>query len=443
MEIVILILLILFNGIFSMSEMALVSARKSRLEAQAKAGDTRARVALGLAEAPNRFLSTVQVGITVIGILTGIYSGASLTEPLQRVLEGIRVLQPYAHPLAVGVVVVVITYLSVVVGELLPKQIGLTHPEGIAKAMAGPMNGLSRLVTPFIWLLTASSDFFIRLFRIQAAEGSQVTEEEIKSLLEEGASEGAIEEIEHDIVKNVFGLGDRRIAALMSNRLEIIWLDVEAGVESNLQKVLTHKHSAYPVCKGSIDQVVGILYTKDLLAENLRAQLSQLNALKREPLFLAENSKVYFVLEKFRQTGTYHGIVVDEYGGVSGLITINDIFNALVGDGATSQELEQLIISRSDGSFLVDAGMDFDEFADFFSLTEFHLKELGEASRRDFQTVGGLVLHILHDIPQTGESMTWQGLRFEVVDMDKSRIDKLLVQRILPDAPSGKGHLPY
>ncbi len=431
MEILILILLILLNGVFSMSEIALVSSRKSRLEAEVKQGNARAKAALELAESPNRFLSTVQVGITLIGILTGIYSGQSLTVPIQSFLEGFESLRPYAHTISVGLVVVVITYLSVVVGELLPKQIGLTNPEGITKTMAGPMNLLSRLVSPFIWLLSASSSFLIKIMNIRPSDDNLVTEDEIKALMEEGASEGTIQEIEHDIVKNVFHLGDRRIGSLMTHRQDIVWLDVADDLPTNKEKILHHKQTLYPLCRGSIDEVLGMLYSIDLLGMNLDEQLLRLEELKQEALFIPENSKAYYVLEKFKECRIHNAIIVDEYGGVMGMVTINDIFDALVGDIAQDSQSEYEITPRADGSYLIDAQIPFEEFLDYFSVPYPNRKEFA-----GFHTLGGFALNILNGLPNTGDVFQWSEYVFEIVDMDKSRIDKILFRK--PGADSSK-----
>lgn len=404
-----------------MAEIALVSSRKVRLEAEAKQGNARARVALELANSPNRFLSTVQIGITLIGIVTGVYSGSHLTTDLQSYLVQFEWIRPYSETVAVIVVVMATTYLSVVIGELLPKRIGLTNPEKIAKVMAGPMNWLSRITLPFIWLLSVSNDLLIRLLGIKPSSDNQVTEEEIKAIMQEGASEGTIEEIEYDIVKNVFSTGDKRLSSLMTIRRDIIWLDVEDSPQENQRKILEYKHTAYPVCRGSIDNVLGIIYLKDLLDFIMQGHASPLRTLKKDALFLPENSKAYHALEKFMETGIQQAIVVDEYGGVAGLITINDVFGALVQDISEEDTLSEEITPRPDGSYLIDAQLSFDEFARRFGIPNSERKELS-----GFNTLAGFVIHILHDIPKTGDRFIWKDHSFEIVDMDKSRIDKIL-----------------
>ncbi|WP_184172953.1 hemolysin family protein [Rhabdobacter roseus] len=425
MELLIILLLVLLNGIFSMSEIALVSSRKSRLESSARNGDKQAQAALDLANSPNRFLSTVQIGITLIGILTGVYSGDKLTADLESTLAAVPVpfIQPYSHPLAVGLVVLLITYLSLVLGELVPKRIGMANPEAISKFMATPMNFLSRLTSPFIVLLSFSSDLIIRLLNIKQSESS-VTEEEIKSLIQEGTTGGVFEEIEQEIVHNVFQLGDRRVTSLMTNRQEILWLDVEDSVEVNKAKVYASKHAIYPLCRDTIDNVMGLIYIKDLIGDDIDQQLSNLNAIKREPVYLPESNRAYQALEKFKEQRVYFGIIVDEYGGVLGVVTMYDIMDALVGDISEADEFETEITEREDGSFLIDAQLPFDDFIQVFNVS------LPESERKElvgFNTLGGFVLHVLEDIPETGETFSWKHFDFEVVDMDKSRIDKLLV----------------
>ena len=423
MEILIILLLTILNGVFSMSEIALVSSRKSRLEAAAKNGDRRAQVALDLASSPNRFLSTVQIGITLIGILLGIFSGDKLTTDAQNLVAQVTVLQPYAHTIAVVLVLLLLTYLSLVLGELVPKRIGLSNPEGIAKTMASPMILLSKVTAPFIALLTVSSDLLIKLLRIQP-DDSIVTEDEIKSLVQEGTSGGSIEEIEQEIVQNVFLLGDRRITSLMTNRQEIVYLDLQDEPTQNRAKLLEYRHSVFPLCNGGVDEVVGLIYTKYLLGTDLENELTRLADMKRDVLFIPENNRAYQVLERFRERKQYVGMIVDEYGGVLGIVTLNDILDALVGDINDEDEADYEIQPRDDGSFLIDAQLPFEEFLTHFSIT------LSTLDRRDltgFDTLGGFALHIIKDIPKTGETFTWQHYRFEIVDMDKSRIDKILM----------------
>ncbi|HEX8328581.1 MAG TPA: hemolysin family protein [Hymenobacter sp.] len=421
MEILIILLLAVLNGVFSMSEIALVSSRKSKLETEAKQGNARAQAALSLANEPNRFLSTVQIGITLIGILMGVFSGAGLTATVQRWIAGFEPLRPYSHSIAVVLTVGLITYLSVVVGELLPKRIGLVNPEGISKAMTRPMSMLARVAAPFIWLLETSSDLLMRLLPIKPNENNAVTQDEIRSMVREGASEGTIQEVEHNIVNNVFNLGERRVGSLMTARQDMVWLNLNDDVATNKQKVLARVSSMYPVCRGTLDDMQGVVYLADLLQPSLEEQLGRLPELKRDPLYLPTNSKAYQALEQFKEARTHQGIVVNEFGDVMGLVTINDLFDALVGDVPLPDEDEPDIVQREDGSYLIDAQLPFEEFVERFDVPGPEREGLA-----GFHTLGGFVLHVLSAVPKAGEQFTWQGHQFEIIDIDKGRIDKIL-----------------
>lgn len=407
-----------------MSEIALVSSRKTKLEILSKNGDKRAQAALDLANSPNRFLSTVQIGITLISILTGIFSGDSLTGGLRATLMGWGLPEQYADEIAVGLVVLIIGFVQLVLGELVPKRIGMANPEAIAKVMAAPMNILSKITSPFIWLLTICSDLIFKILGIQQSENS-VTEEEIKSIIQEGATGGAIDEIEQEIVQNVFHLGDRKITTLMTSRNEITMLDIDDSVEENKDKVMEFKHSVYPVCNDGVDNIIGLLYIKDLLGKNLDEELQKLESLLKEPLFIPENNHAYQALEKFREERIHMGIIVDEYGSVLGIITLNDILDALVGDISVHDEFEYDIHEREDGSFLVDASLPFDDFLNHFEIQISNRKEY-----TGFDTLGGFALNILKEIPDTGDKFEWEDYEFEIIDMDKNRIDKILVMKI-------------
>ena len=424
MEIIIILLLVLLNGVFSMSEIALVSARKSKLETAARNGDRQAQAALDLSSTPTRLLSTVQIGITLIGILLGIYSGDSLTAPVQTYLEQFELVKTYSHLLAVGLVVLLTGYVSLVLGELVPKRIGMSNPEGIAKLMATPMTILSKITQPFIWLLGASSDVIIKALRLKPKDNS-VTGEEIKSLMEEGKSGGTIEEIEQEIVQNVFHLGDRRITSLMTNRQEVVYLDLDDEVTENKQRIVEHKHSTYPLCKDGLDNIIGLIYVKDMLGEDLDVALTELEKYKRDILYIAENNKAYQALEKFQEKRIHFATIVDEYGAVLGVVTLNDILDALVGDLSVTDEFDFEIFEREDGSYLIDAQLPFEDFLNHFEITAENKKDLV-----GFDTLGGFAMHIIEDIPETGEKFVWQNFEFEIVDMDKSRIDKILMTRL-------------
>ncbi|MES2005328.1 MAG: hemolysin family protein [Bacteroidota bacterium] len=417
-EVIILLVLILINGLFSMAEIALVSARKARLEAQAQRGDPDARRALSLANHPETFLSTVQIGITLIGVLTGIYSGDSFKIPLQEWLAKFDLLAPYSSTLATALIVVVLTYLSLVLGELVPKRLGLSNPERIAKSVAGPMRIVTAIMYPFIWLLSISANLIIRLLNIKTND-NQVTEEEIKAIISEGTEHGAIEEAEQDIIERVFHLSDRNITSLMTHRSEITWIDgskTVAQVRKEMQEVI---HSVYPVCEEDIDHIKGVVTIKGLFAADMNATVFSIMG---EAMYVPENNTAYQVLEKFKQTKIHQCFIVDEYGSVQGLMTLNDILEAIVGDIPQEEDEKYEIIKRADGSFLIDAQIPFYDFLSHFDKTEWMME-----GDQDFDTLGGFIIHELEKIPITGDTMEWKIFTFEIVDMDNHRIDKILV----------------
>ena len=299
----------------------------------------------------------------------------------------------------------------------------ISNPEAIAKFMAAPMNVLSRITSPFIWLLTKCSDLIIKVLGIGVSDSS-VTEEEIKSMIQEGTTGGAIDEIEQEIVQNVFHLGDRKITSLMTNRSDVMFLDIEDSVKENKDKIIESKHSVYPICKGDIDNIIGLLYIKDLLGKDLNVELETLEKFGKEPLFIPENNQAYQALEKFREERIHMGIIVDEYGSVGGIITLNDILDALVGDISVDDEFEYDIHEREDGSFLVDASLPFDDFLNHFDIQINNRKEY-----TGFDTLGGFALHILQEIPDTGDTFEWEDYEFEIIDKDKNRIDKILLKK--------------
>ncbi len=423
-EVIIVLILILINGVFSMAEMALISSRKTRLEMLAKHGDAKAKLALKQADNPTKFLSTVQIGITVIGILTGIFSGESIADGLELYLSSIPLLDPYSHSLSVAILVVIITYFSLVLGELVPKQIALSNAEKISSYLALPMDWVSKITSPFIWLLTKSGNTLIKVLNIKKSSDSLVTEEEIKALVEEGIQAGTIDEVEQDIVDRVFHLGDRQVASLMSQRNELVWLNVEDSNEINFNKIKEHKHSAYPVCEGNLDQVLGIVYVKDILHEMIDQQEINFKNLSKTILFFPESIKAYKALDRFKESKIHYGLVVDEFGSAQGIITINDILDAIVGN--ISDEFDYEITKREDGSYLIDAQLPFMDFLKHFDI--YHKEE-----NIDFHTLGGLLIYLAKRIPKTGDLFTWNNYKFEIVDMDGNRIDKVLVQALEDD----------
>lgn len=424
LEILIILGLILLNGLFSMSEIALLSARKARLESQANKGDAEAKAALTLANHPDSFLSTVQIGITLIGILTGIFSGEKIKVQIVIWLQSFDFTKPYSNTLATVIVVIIITYLSLVLGELLPKRIGLSKPEVIAKAVAGPMKIISIITFPFIWLLSKSTNFLSKLLRIRTTD-THVTEEEIKAIISEGTEQGTIEEAEQEIIERVFHLGDRNITSLMTHRTDIMWLDAAKKVGTVKKEMVDVIHSVYPVCEGNIEALKGMVSVKDLL---LHSDETILSSIMKQPMYVPENITAYQVLEKFKQTKIHHCFIVNEYGSIEGLITLNDILEAIVGDIPQPDEESYEITERADGSLLIDAQIPFYDFLHKIDKTDW-MKE-GE---QDFDTLAGFILHELKKIPTTGNTLLWRGYQFEIVDMDHNRIDKVLVTAVVAE----------
>ncbi|MFN2437554.1 MAG: hemolysin family protein, partial [Chitinophagaceae bacterium] len=366
MEILLLLGLVLLNGVFSMSEIALVSARKARLEAQANKGNKRAKEALELASHPDRFLSTVQIGITLIGILTGIISGENLTDDFVRFLNQFKILQPYSNGLATTLIVIILTYFSLVLGELVPKRLGLSRPEAIAKTMAQPMNFLSVITHPFIWLLSKSSSLIVKLFNIKT-DNNQVTEEEIKAIISEGTEHGAIEEAEQEIIERVFHLGDRNISSLMTHRSDMVWFDINDNEEKIREKISKEPHSVYPICDGDIDNMKGVVSIKDIYVAD---DLTLFKDLMKPALFIPDNNTAYQVMEKFKLSRIHSCFVVDEYGSIRGMITLNDILEAIIGDMPQPDDMEDYeILQRDDGTYLIDAQIPFYNFLSRFNKT--------------------------------------------------------------------------
>lgn len=420
MEILILLILIFVNALFVMSEIALVSVRKGRLEAMSNRGDEKAKAALDLAENPEKFLSTAQIGITLISILTGVYSGEKFSKDLKPIVEQIEVLKPYAETISTVIIVVLVTFLSIVFGELIPKRIGMLRAEKIAKAVAFPMNILSKIAYPIVWLLNGITNLIFKLFNIKVSSDSAVTEEEIKAMISEGSEHGTIEEEEKDIIERVFHLGDRSITSLMTHRTDIQWLDVSSTVEDVKNKFDDIIFSSYPVCEEIVDNIKGIINVKDLVKAKATTLLKDL---AKPAMFVPENNTAYQLLEKFKATKIHSCFIVNEYGTLEGMITLNDILEAIVGDVPQSGQEEYEIITRQDGTYLVDAQIQFYNFLSHFEKTEWVNED-----EHDFDTLAGFVLHELEHIPKTGETFDWRGFQFEIIDMDGQRIDKLLVK---------------
>lgn len=420
-EILIILLLILVNGLLAMAEIAIVSARKTRLRQLANEGDKSARAALELADSPNRFLSTVQVGITLVGIFAGAFGGATLAQYLAMSLRTIPGLAPYSTALSLGIVVAAITYLSLVIGELVPKRLALHSPERIASLIARPMRILSTLAAPIVYLLSVSTEAVLAILGIESSAGAPVTEEEIQVLVEQGAEAGMIEEAERDMVASIFRLGDRRVEALMTPRTEITWIDINDPPDVIRGTIEASNHSRLPVCDDSLDNVLGIVLVKDLLSQSMAGETLDLRAVMKRPLYVPETMPALKVLELFKQTGMHMALLIDEYGGIDGLVTVVDILEAIVGDIPTPEELvAPPIVQRDDGSWLIDGLLPIDEFKELFQIR--HLPD-----EDSYQTLGGFIVLHIGRIPAPSDHFEWDGLRFEVVDMDGNRVDKVLV----------------
>ncbi len=420
MEIFILLVLILVNGLFVMSEIALVSARKARLESQAEKGDRKAKAALDLSNNPELFLSAAQIGITLIAILTGVYSGERFGKYLQPYIENIEAFKPYAQTISTTIIVIIVTFLSIIFGELIPKRIGLLRAERIAKLVAGPMYFFAKLTGPIVWLLNKVSNIFFSIFNIQRSKQDAVTEEEIKAMVTEGTEAGTIEEAEQEIIERVFHLGDRNITSLMTHRSDIIWFNLDDNEEKIREKIMSEPHSIYPICDGDIDQLKGVVSIKDLYVAD---DFTLFKDLMRPAMFVPENNTAYQIMEKFRESKIHSCFIVDEYGSVLGMITLNDILEAIIGDINEPDILDYEITEREDGTYLIDGQIPFYDFLTYFEKASW----LNEGEH-EFDTLAGFVLHELERIPVAGDKIEWKGFTIEVIDMDGHRIDKVLVK---------------
>lgn len=424
-EIIIILVLILLNGILSASEIAIVSSRKARLQANGEKSPGAAK-ALELKENPNQFLSTIQIGITLIGILTGFFSGGSISSYLASIFVNITLLAPYSNTLAIGLVIFLITYLSLVIGELVPKRIGMAIPEKYAAVIALPMDVLSKIVRPFVWALSISTDFIVRLLNIKVSKNT-VTEEEIKALVDEGVDSGVIEGFEHDMVDRLLNIGDKRAINLMVHRSEVTYLDINNSFEENKTYILRQEHTEYPVCDGNFDNIKGLVNTKTILKNLLKHNDFSLEKLIQPMPFVNENSSVYSVMEVLKNSKVLQAIVIDEYGSPQGIITMKDIVAGLLGgtDGFNYEGVK-LVRQREDGSFILEGRYQLD---DFFEEFEIGLSEEDEQALGNITTVGGLVFFMLDHVPAEGEFVIYKNYRLEVIDMDGNRIDKISLSR--------------
>lgn len=426
-ETLIIFLLILTNGFFSLSEMAIVSARKVRLQQRAEQGDKAARTALDLAGQPTRFLSTVQIGITLIGILSGAFGGATVAETLAAYFAQFPALEPHSEALGVGIVVTVITYFSLVFGELVPKRVALGSPERIAALVAPIMQFISTISGPIVSLLSTSTELVVRLLGIKPASEPAVTEEEVKILIEQGRETGVFEDVEQEIVERVFRLSDRSVNSVMTHRSEMVWLDVEDPLEENIKKILTPGQTNFVVCEGDFDHVIGVLGAKDVLREYAdTGSISMPESLPMPP-YLPEGVNALEVVARLRHDKSPVALIVDEYGTIDGMVTLTDVLEAIVGDiPALDEKGEPAATKREDGSWLLDGMMSVDELQMLLDLDE--LPEDSEG----YETIGGLFMAQLGRIPSVGDKFEWNDWRFEVVEMDGHRVDKVLIMPLKP-----------
>ncbi len=421
MEIVVIFILVLLNGIFAMSEMSLVSSNKFKLESAKNKGSSGAKTALDLLAKPTKFLSTVQIGITLIGVLLGVYSGENLTHDITEILNGVEMLKPYSAQLATGTIVVLITYLSIVLGELLPKRIGMNFPEPIIILLAKPMRVLSIITSPFVWLLTISINILLKVFGVKNPAEQAVSEAEIKSIIKESTLGGEVQEIEGSIVNRVFELGDRKVLSLMTHRSDIVFFTLNETLSQIGAKINVDKHSAYPVCAtNNLDDIIGIVLLKDLFPAVLRPDFKMSDYII-EPLYFNENTYAYKVLEVFKRESIHYGIVTDEYGTIQGIVSMNDVTDALIGASDESSLGEYGIVKRDHNSWYVDGQYSIIEFEKYFNLT------ISEKSVHGFTTVAGLIISRTNEIPTIGARIKVDDFVIEVIDKDGQRIDKVLV----------------
>ena len=383
-----------------------------------------------LSNEPDRFLSTIQIGITLIGILTGLYSGEAFAYDLAAYMRGIPWIAPYALVISKTAIVVLVTYLTLIMGELVPKRIGMGYAEKVSMLVAKPMYLLSLVASPFVWLLSKSTALAVKLMGTDASEESKVTEEEIKAIVKEGFDGGEVQEVEQDIVERVFNLGDRKVGSIMTHRSELIWLDLTDSIEEIREKVQAHLFNIYPVANGKFDDIRGVVYLKDLFGRIDDPGFS-LTQVIRPAEFVPENQSVYNALEQFKQARVQYGIVTDEFGGIQGIVTLKDIMEGLVGQVPDVGE-DAEVVQRSDGTWLVDGQYRFYDFLEYFDMEDLY-------AEHDYNTLSGLILEILERVPKTGEKLTWLNFEFEIVDMDGARIDKVLVKKLSDEATDKNG----
>lgn len=423
-EVVFIAALILINGMFSMTEIAVVSARRVRLARAAEGGNAGAAAAVKMQEHPETFLSTVQVGITLIGILSGAFGGALLADEATELVSRSSFLAPYANMIGFGIVIVSITYFTLIFGELVPKNLALNKPELIASAFSRPMNLISLLTAPVVWLLSRSTALALKIFRIRKSTDAAITEEEIRAHIAHGAEIGVLDETEQELIESVIKLDDQRVTAIMTSRLKILWLNLEDGVEINRQKLIDSPFSRLPVCRDSLDNIVGIVKSRDLLSHLLQSGDLDLEMVLKQPVYVPESITGLELLEVFKKSHSLMALVIDEFGAVEGLVTMNDVLEEIVGHLPVGGVTHQSIVQREDGSWLIDGYISIVDLKDLLGENFFP-----DAERKQYQTLAGFVLTRLEKVPDVGEAFKWKGYAFEVVDMDSRRIDKVLVSK--------------
>ena len=425
LEVVIIALLILLNGTLALAEISIVASRKSRLEQDSKEGSHGAEVALELANKPTKFLSTVQIGITLVGILAGVFGGATIASHISAQIAKMPYLSQYSDAIGIGIVVLVITYFTLVLGELVPKSLALTDPENYATKLSVPMRSVSKITSPLVSFLSFSTTFVLKMLRVKPAEESRITESEIVMLLEQGTQSGVLLEAEQEMMEGVLQLGDRRVDAMMIPRTEIVRLDLEDENETNRKIYLQTAHNRLPVERGRLDNIVGMVKVRDLMAQELAGEVADIEKVMLEPLFIPENSSAIFALELMREHQEHMAVVIDEFGGTQGLVTLVDILESIVGDFPVPGVLDTPeIVRREDGSYLLDGRLPIDEFKSLFELDT-----LPGEDRSHYQTMSGFMMTMLGKIPSTGEMVKCFGLVIEVVDMDGFRVDKVLARK--------------
>ncbi|MPZ15409.1 MAG: DUF21 domain-containing protein [Chloroflexi bacterium] len=433
-ELLLILAILTLNGLLAMSELAVISARKLRLQQRAQTGDAGATAALKLADEPSRFLSTVQIGITGVGILAGAFGGATLTEELDALLGAIPIFAPYREPLSFGLVVLGITYLSLIIGELVPKRVALASPERIAARIARPMDLLSRLAAPAVWLLGVSSEAVLHLLGVRTRSEEHVSEDEIKLLIHQGAHSGAFDPVEQELMESALDFGDQQISALMTPRPRVVWLDVEDPPEENWRKIAASAHTCFPVCAGDLDTVLGIVSVKELWRRLVEGEATNLRTIPlAPPVYVLDRQPALKLFEVFQTPGMQLPLAVNERGNVEGVVTLGDLIEALVGDAALfGMRRELRPVQRPDGSWLLDGLLPIEDETERLGIAE-----TPRGNRGHYQSLGGLVFALMGKVPTTGDTVEWASWRFEVIDMDGKRIEKILAtQRPTPIEPA-------